>query len=350
VPLSGCLEPARCAARQDQSRPLVWGDFKQKPPKASKYGASTASGFRDPELGKLIPKNLTATGTGEECVISKTKKGPVLGTSFQVEIGLDPARIAVKPYMWQEKSWRMPWTTDTAAAEKKCKAEAVKACTTHYAKEKKVQTAQLAKQCKQQQKACQAFFAGPEVAGGTWTLPVGNAEVVAHSAKECTTKILPGCKKQPLDLGSFQVTMAGATITANAPAECDKEFQQACVDTLIPAASAALLKHEQGHFDITNVRAERAQDALRELAAGFDTDVTVCAKGKTAKQQKAGKAKAVAKAKATLKQELKQLQKAYDEQRAQLRATQKQYDKETKHGIIEEKQAKWLQTIEEGSL
>jgi hypothetical protein len=81
---------------------------------------------------------------------------------------------------------------------------------------------------------------------------------------------------------------------------------------------------------------------------GFDQEVTVCAKGETEKQQKAGKAKAVAKAKKTLAKQSQQLSKEYAKGQKDLSAMQKQYDSETRHGVIEALQEQWQEQLLEG--
>jgi hypothetical protein len=69
-------------------------------------------------------------------------------------------------------------------------------------------------------------------------------------------------------------TAAGVTITA----QSDGDFLQACVDQLMPASAGAVLKHEQGHFDITKLSADEGQKTLRFLVGGFPTEVTTCGK------------------------------------------------------------------------
>jgi hypothetical protein len=147
---------------------------------------------------------------------------------------------------------------------------------------------------------------------------------------------------------AYESTMAGTTITANASAECEKEFLAACTGELLDAAAARLLEHEQGHFDITDARATQTRDALRALVDGFDREVSVCATASTPKGEKAAKATAVAKGKAALAKELKALEKSYAAGLKTLSKTQAKYDKETKHGVVEAMQQKWQERIAEG--
>jgi len=177
---------------------------------------------------------------------------------------------------------------------------------------------------------------------------MGGGTITAHTQEECGEKFQQPCRELMAANLSYESSMAGVTITAHTQKECGEEFQQACVDELLEAASSKLLEHEQGHFDITNVRAGQTQDALRALVEGFDREVTVCAKGDTDKAQKAGKHKAIAKAKKVLAKERKKLQMEYAKGHKGLAATQKQYDKQTKHGVVEAMQQTWQEQIGKG--
>lgn len=340
-PTQALAQPAVQRDKIDH-RQLAWDDFQGKAPKASKYWASTASGFNPPDLKALIPKKLEAQDTGEACVVKKKKTGDVMGTTFRVDIGLDGGQVAVTPYMWQEKSWRMPWTTDADARTTKCKAEVVKKCQQSFTKQLK----QVDKECKKSQKDCKKAFKAGDIP--SWSITIEDEEVAAANVQECTDVILERCRELKAGTLYHSHSMAGVTITAYTKKECEEEFQQACVDELLELASSNLLQHEQGHFDITNVRAEQTQDALRALVEGFDCEVTVCAKGDTDKGQKTGKTKAIAKAKTVLAKELKQLQKEYAKGQKGLTATQKQYDSATQHGVVEAMQQMWQEQIGEG--
>jgi hypothetical protein len=103
------------------------------------------------------------------------------------------------------------------------------------------------------------------------------------------------------------------------------------------AGSDSLLKHEQAHFDLTEAMAQKAQSDLRSLVDGFPTEVDAC-----------GQKAAEAKAKKTLASELKKMKKNYAANEKLRKKKQSQYDKETKHGIVEEKQTAWEEKISKG--
>lgn len=323
-----------------EHRALEWADFQGKVPKKSPYWASTASGFNPPGLKAVIPTALAAVAGGE-CVAATKKSGDVMGTTFTVDIGIDSSAIDVTAYMDQGASWRRPWLTDDTAREAKCRKEFVGPCKTYLSK----QEAALAKDCTKREAACvQALKGG----SAEFTLTVGTETFTATTEDECASEILAGCQRASASGLSYESTMAGTTITATASAECETGFLTACTGELLDAAAARLLEHEQGHFDITNLRAEQTRDALRTLADGFDREVSLCATAATPKAEKAAKAKVVATAKAVLAKELKALEKAYAAGRKALSTTQKTYDSETQHGVVEAMQQQWQEQIAEG--
>ena len=59
-------------------------------------------------------------------------------------------------------------------------------------------------------------------------------------------------------------------------------------------------------------------------------------------------AAAKAKAKTVLASELAKMKKSYSDNKKSMEKKQAQYDKETKHGIIEKKQTEWEEKISEG--
>jgi hypothetical protein len=323
-----------------EHRQLAWDDFQGKAPASSKFGASTASGFHSPDLKSVIPKELEAEDTGEECVVAKSKKGDIMGTTFRVTTNLDSEKIVVLPYMWQEKSWRMAWTTDENARKKKCMKEAVAPAKKFFKNELK----RIDKEVKKQEKACKKAFKE----GSDWfEVAVGDQVTRVNSVEECAEAMESIRQGMEAEL-SYDFTMAGVTATCTSQDEIEGAFLDSCVNDVLEAASGKLLEHEQGHFDITNWSSAQAQDALRVLVDGFDQEFNVCAKGETEKQQKAGKAKVVSKAKKALAKQLTQLNKEFAKGKKDLSTVQKQYDSETQHGVEEAIQAQWQEQLVEG--
>jgi hypothetical protein len=360
---------------------LTWDDFKGKVPKKAKHDAGTYSDFEDPELKSLIPA-IAPVDTGEPCKV----KGKDL-TRFTVDTTIDSAKIEVKSFMDQDKSWHKAWTTDEAARRAKCKKEWMpkckKALDKQIAKIKKTVSKSKAacekqfdkikkeatKQCKPFETKCKAAFKKGDT---SFTIEIGDSEIEASSAKECTKILLPDCiaasmkgaevsetvegeaatatskeecktvmapelEKLLKDQMTWEATIGGASVTIKKPEDCNATFIDSCSADLLQAASNDLLKHEQTHFDLTEAMAQKAQSDLRALVDAFPTEVDAC-----------GEAAAKAKAKVVLASELAKMKKSYSANKKSMTAKQAQYDKETKHGVIEKKQAEWEEKISEG--
>ena len=90
---------------------------------------------------------------------------------------------------------------------------------------------------------------------------------------------------------------------------------------IVKEKSVKLLKHEQGHFDISEIWARKLNKKLQGL----------CGRGKTVKD--------------ATDDLQKQVQKAYDESERDRDKMEKDYDKETKGGTDDAKQAEWDKMI-----
>ena len=365
-------------------RQLTWDDFQAPVPKKATFEASTASDFRDPALKDLAPATVTTEDTGEECKVGKKTL-----TKFKATLGIDPEQIEVKAFMWQDKSWKKEWTTEKKAREEKCKAGLVKKCEAAFDKQFKKIAAQrkasvkeckahfgaslkqATKNCKPFEKQCIKHFTSKQ--DPPFEMDVEGRTLSANTKKECSSVLLKECTNELMKSVTFSQevegeeataattkaecstdfaqsfedllkaqakwtgTMAGEDAEVTSKEECSKSFLDACATRLSDAASNALLKHEQGHFDITDAIATKTQDALRTLAATFATEVTAC-----------GEDAAIKKAKQEAKNQIKKLQTRYKAGRSEMSKKQKQYDKETNHGKVEEKQSEWEEKIAEG--
>jgi len=379
-------------------RALTWDDFKRKKvPGNSPYDAGTKSDFHDPEFKSVIPDNLEAADTGEECIISETKQGKITGHLFKVNIKIDPEAIKVRPYMWQEESWKKPWLTEPGAAEERCSKnlvkDAVTKCKTSFAKEykqidkscqknmKECETSfakgykQIDKDCKASQKQCEKHFkegessvtftladkeeltinskseckevlvpkckeASQKTLAWTANMPDGE-ELTINSKGECKDVFVPKCKEASQKTLVWTANMEGEEVTLTSKDECSKKLVEKCVEKSIPANSQRLLSHEQTHFDITKTIAEQTQEALRGIVSGFKQEEAYCGKGEGEKEQKASKKRAVSMAKKVLDNELKALKKEYSKGVKTWEKVQKVYDEQTKHGTVKETQHTW---------
>ncbi len=360
---------------------LTWDDFKGKVPKKAKHDAATWSDFEDPELKTLIPDN-APVDTVEPCTV-KGKDS----TRFTVDIAIDSTKIGVKSFMDQDKSWHKSWTTDEAARRTKCEKEWTPKCKKAFDKQiakirKTVSKSkatcekqfdkikkEAAKQCKPSETECKAAFKRGDT---SFTIEIGDSEIEANTAKECTNVLLPDCiaasmkgaevsetvegesvtatskaecktaltpglEKLLKDQITWEASMGGASVTVKKLEDCSTTFVDNCATELLQAGSDELLKHEQTHFDLTQAMAEKAQNDLRDLVGTFPTEVDAC-----------GEAAAKAKAKTILASELAKMKKSYAANKKSMSKKQAQYDKETKHGLVEKKQTAWEEKISEG--
>jgi uncharacterized protein DUF4157 len=371
---------------------LTWDDFKGPLPKKPKHEAVTASDFHDPLLKDLAPATFSAEDTGEEC-----KAGKKASTNFKASVGIDPTKIEVKPYMFQEESWKKAWTTEEEARKERCKADLVKKCEAKF----KAEFKKIKKELPGSVKECQTHF-GEKLKGfkedctkfvkqcqdtfdrgedPPFEIHFDDGGVIsANSRKECSSVLPTKCTEHQMKGVDFTVEseaevkegeekkeakaatkeecktgfakslealrragvkvpieLAGEKTEVAKIEDCSTSFLDTCATTLMEASSKELLKHEQGHFDITNAIATKTQAAMRTLAEGFDKEVTAC-----------GEAAAIKKAKEAAKNQIKKLEARYKAGRKELSALQKQYDSDTNHGKKEEEQSAWEEKISEG--
>jgi hypothetical protein len=360
---------------------VTWDDFKGKVPKKAKDEAATYSDFEDPDLKAPIP-DIAPVDTGEPCKV-KGKDS----TRFTVDTAIDSTKVEVKSFMDQDKSWHKSWTTDEAARRAKCEEEwkpkCKKALGKQIAKIKKIVSKskiscekQFDKIKKEATKQCQPFETDCKTAfkkgDARFTIEIGDSEIEVNTAKECTKVLLPECiaasmkdaevsetvegeaatakskaecktvlapelEKLLKDQMTWEATMGGASATVKKLEDCSTTFIDSCAKDLLQAGSDDLLKHEQAHFDLTEAMAQKAQSDLRALVETFPAEVDAC-----------GESAAKAKAKTVLASELAKMKKSYSANKKSMIKKQAQYDKETRHGVVEKKQTEWEEKISEG--
>jgi hypothetical protein len=139
------------------------------------------------------------------------------------------------------------------------------------------------------------------------------------------------------DPATWEITAGDEATTIKTREDCRKQLVDDCATIFLETGSNTLLQHEQAHFDLSEAMAKKAENDLKELIGTFPAEAEGC-----------GQKAAEAKAKKTLAGELKKLKKSYAANKKLLKKKQSQYDKETKHGTVEKKQAAWEEKISEG--
>ena len=309
-------------------RDLTWEDFKAKAPKKTPFEAATFSDFHPLDLTAFDASAVETEDLAEPCKVGKKEL-----SKFKATLTIDPDDIEVKAFMDQDLSWAKPWTTDDAEREVKCQATFVKQCEAFFAKKHK----EIGKKVKSQVKACKKEVKKAAKAGETVKFILGEEELEVATPEECVDPFGPKLEEFMKSTLSFTAKLADAEFEVTKQSECSVELLDECIKTLMQAGSDALLRHEQGHFDITHENAENTQEALRDLAGGFAAEFTAC-----------GEDAATKKAKNALAGHGKKLKKVFGTAKTAMRKMHKTYDKQTKHGIVLEKQAEWAEKLAEG--
>jgi hypothetical protein len=304
-------------------RKLTWADFKKDPPDDIDFAAETASTF-DPVTDK--------TKKSSEKTRNKCQLNDKSSTEFKATVASDPAVFdKIKPYMIQEESWVKKDKKDNGA--KFCKAES-ELCETSLDET----AASVKEKCEKVVADCKQSFEKPDT--GSFTLGEGDDQVTANTAADCEKDIFKKCQADAMKQADHSLTDEDGTTfaTAKKKSDCKRSFKTDCV-THETAATAALLKHEQGHFDITKVMADKAKASLKAKAATLTATEVGC--GKTAATD-AAQATFDALDASTV---LSSLQQDWIDSMNQ---AQSDYDDETNHGLKKAEQATWLTEIAGG--
>jgi hypothetical protein len=270
---SAAAEQSSIRRAQIPYRDLTWADFKMSPPPGNSLEAVTSSGFNTPRWN---PKQ-SAVATGNDCKIGKKNE-----KEYKATATIDPAIYdSIAAYMDQDKSWVKARRKD--GGKNFCTVTMPADCQQKFDQ----RAAQAKSQCAQAANDCRAAF--KKSGNAPYKVLVGGVEIEATSAGDCGKKLAPECEKEMGKSISYSLedVQHKEYAKATSKAECsDQTFQSSCL-TKEADDSAKLLKHEQGHFDISNVLAEKAKADMKSRAAAFKAERTEC--GKLAATSAAGK-------------------------------------------------------------
>ena len=185
----------------------------------------------------------------------------------------------------------------------------------------------------QQVADCEEAFKKPD----TGSFTVGEEDdpdrVTIDDAAKCKTMLFQKCQESTMKQAETSVTDEDGKdfATAKKKADCKTSFRKQCTDHET-AESKRLLKHEQGHFDISNVMAKNAKASLKAKAASLTVTETGC-----------GQAEALKAAQASFdnldaSMVLSQLQEDWLTSANQ---AETDYDDETDHGAKKVEQSNW---------
>lgn len=308
---------------------ISWDDFKGPLPKQPQYDALTTSDIHDPKTADIKPKEPVITSTDAKCEGGGDK-------TYNAKIEYDTSKIEVKSFMDQDLSWKRAWTTEADAQETKCKNEFVTKCKTSFTSGE----TQAKKDADQDVKDCEK--AASELKENQYLTYECEGKEVQVKKGECASKMKTCFEKQRIKNLTYEAdNNAGDKFTVHSKAECDTKLLEACKKTLVPGMSRALLKHEQGHFDITNEVAKQIQKDLGSKADSLATEAEACSEEEA--KTKAQKALAD-------KKPAEEFEKIWTAGKKKLKDTQKAYDDETAHSTKVAEQGAWNEKIAAGEI
>ena len=305
-------------------RQVTWADFKGVVPAGTTLSATTDSGFDPPAW---VSKK-EVTDTKEACDADKRKS-----TKYIAKISIDPTQFdKLVALMKQGTSWVLPKFKDPT---KHCPG-----VVTQCQQEIDKQAAGASKDCRQHVAPCQDTFDKGQT---SYIIDVDpTTQVKATSRAECSTTLISACEKASAKKQLFEITETDTgvqVVKATSKADCStKKFTDDCLK-YYKDWSARLLKHEQGHFDISNVMAGKARADLKTKSAAFAGSATECGRTKAVNEAvKKFDALGAPAAISKLSQDWIDLKDK----------AQRDYDTETKNGVKAPEQATWKTNIAGG--
>jgi hypothetical protein len=292
---------------------LKWEDFQGIAPARAPEAAGLFSAFDIP--GNAVSPN--ATKTRDKCKVDGKPN-----FKFDATVAANPADFdALAPYMLTEKSWLQDRLKDDGVAT--CTAQAAK-CERDFDSFGNADNAM----CETKVDECKNKLAHGQAFG----FEMNGEQVTIDKKDDCEMKLRLRCRTMAAKQGH---SVSQGTALANSKRDCKGTFLTQC-KVAQKNQKAALLRHEQGHFDITKTIAELARQSLKQKAAAAKAKASGC--GEEAATT------AVMKAYEGPGKELEQLGK--DWQQAKENA-QTDYDG-TEHGSDPAKQATWETKIKGG--
>lgn len=305
-------------------RQLTWKDFKGKVPKSPSTDAWTKAFIETFGRWRASTK---ATNTQKPCTLGKKKS-----TEYKAKAFIPPAVFdRVRARMNQDKSWAILRLRDVSAF---CKSK-IRDCQRHFGDAfKKIET-----QCRKSVADCKAGF---KKGSSSWSLPIGSKTAVANSSADCAGAFLKQCR----EFSRVQVAYSLQVLkikkifaTAKTKKDCKgAQFTEDC-KTFLDQLSAKLLAHEQGHFDLAKVMADKTKAALVAKAATLFAEAAQC--GKTPAKKAAFEAFKKLKAGEALNQ-------IYNDGNDGKNQADLDYDNDTDHGLKDKEEAAWKKKIAAG--
>jgi hypothetical protein len=298
---------------------ITWADFSGTPPPVlANEGAGINTGFDIPGYG-VSPDTKKLTGKGSKCKIGKRKTN-----YYESKVVLDPKIFdRLFAYMDQGQSWVINRYKQTPVAY--C-ASQVPVCEQKFDS----MVSDVARKCNQVILECEDAFNRKH--WSSFGTQIGSDIITARNLRECRSHLLPECNRITLAGSSIQV----GNIRITSRAQCNSTVKRDCI-VHEPSENARLLKHEQGHFDITKVIADKARASIQDKIIATPISVKEC-----------GEQEATDAALALYHNLDAEISSLIAQWKLLKDRTQNEYDTQTAHGTNSAAQGRWEASIAGG--
>jgi len=307
------------ARRQVQRAPvyyrqLTWKDFQGKAVESAPESAGILSLFELPGFAAAASIKDTKT---------RCKLGKTASTFFAATKELDPAQAdMIKAYMdpsqsWVKKRFQDDGTLHCSGVATRCERDFDQSAAT------------VTTNCERTVKDCEDSF---QKRKGERQFTIGSKRLIVSRVDQCRPMLFKPCQNELMK--DAHVTVGATTVRAKD--NCRKVLLPVCMaDEKVQKAD--LLKHEQGHFDITHTLANKARPNIKEKAKTVRVTEKQCGKDAAEKAADTSYDKLYSELKQVIDDWLAVKEKAHED-----------YDAQTGHGLNAVKQKSWEADIQAG--
>jgi len=236
-------------------RQITWADFLGPiPATIDKEGAAIKSGF-DIQYPTFV---LNTKDKKTKCKIGRKSSTQFEATKTMDYSGADK----IQAYMDPDVSWALDRFKNPGPAY--CNSQ-VATCQSQLSRSQ----TEAAQGCGAWVKQCEDAFNKEHKS--SFGMNLGGRDIIAKNTYDCNNSFLTKCRE--LMSKGASITISGVPITS--AGDCKTKYFPKCISD-DKAENVRLLKHEQGHFDITNVIAGKARNDLKARANSANLTATGC--------------------------------------------------------------------------
>ena len=296
-------------------RQLKWSDFQAQAPQSAPEAAGIFSAFELPNFSVVVETKDTK---------AKCRDGKNRSTRFKALIEIDPAQAdKLDAFMDTDQSWLQDRFKDDGTIF--CNGR-VKECEKLFDDN----SASVRANCEKTVTDCEQEFRKTK---GDRKYKINNKNIYVKNEQQCRPYLFNNCQE---DLKRNAASFGSGSTQAKARAECKAVIFPGCKsDEKVQKSN--LLQHEQGHFDITKVLADKARQSVKAKAATVKISETKCGEATASKAAQEAYDKIYA-----------ELKKLVDDWLSIKEKAQKDYDNQTGHGVKMAQQKTWEAEIKAG--